>query len=153
MRTAEEVLAYLESELDDTYKELDRWRFDEEEYKKHRIAANNLEHLTEDIAAKIEADAENESVAVSNCEPAKVLASVPKEKITFLDVYVNAFAFLLFVISLLFMSQTINYVLDLFELAQGLVRSFISYGYYALHIFSFAIFSMNADRTYTPKKR
>lgn len=137
MRTAEEVLAYLESELDDTYKELDRWRFDEEEYRKHRIAANTLEHLIEDIAAKIEADARNKSVTVSNCEPAKVLTSVPKKKTTFLDVYLGIFEIVVFVTSLFFIDDLIYSLIDLLNVPKGILQALIHYGYLLIHILSF----------------
>ncbi len=137
MRTAEEVLAYLESELDDTYKELDRWRFDEEECRKHRIAANNLEHLIEDIAEKIEADARNKSVTVSNCEPAKVLTSMPKKKTNFLDVYLDIFEIVVFVTSLFFIDDLIYSLIDLLNVPKGILQALIHYGYLLIHILSF----------------
>lgn len=151
MRTAEEVLACLESELEETNRELERWRFDETELMKHRVKANTLEHLIDEISLKIEADPENEKVNAVKCEPTEILTSTPKEKITFLDVYVNAFAFVLFFTSLFFIGGMLDRLLGLFELTQGFAGSLISYGYYVIHIISFAVFSMNADRTFTTK--
>lgn len=154
MKTAEEVLAYLEADLEKTEKLLEKWRFVEDEEMKYQARIITLERLIDEISAKIEADAkiENKEENAVKCEPTKILTSMPKEKTTFFDIYINVFGVLLFFASFLFMDGLIYDFIDYFNIPKGIFSALIHYGYLLFHIISFALFSLNVHRTFKTKK-
>lgn len=174
MKTANDVLEYLDRELDNAYKELERNRFCEEEYAACRIYASALESIIDGISASIEAQKQQpppltasttESSEIATREKyttaeldeimaspnvAKILVDEPKKKVTFLDVYVNAFALLLYVTSLFFMSDLVSDILNFINV-EGVFYGLLKYGYYLFHTASCYVMVTNAD-IFIPKE-
>ena len=150
MRTVEDVVQYLTSELDKSYAKYGFWKDrDSNEASKHLIAAHEIEDLIDEICARTEEERKNET---DNCKPVKILTEESKEKPSFLTIYVNIYSFVLFVSSFLFMSSLIDRVLDYYDIFQGFAGSLITYVCYIVHIISFVLFSVYANRTYKTKK-
>ena len=141
MKTVDEIIRHLESALTDANKQYQHWKdIDQYEAMKHRIRANELESLLEEI----DPDAEQ-------TEPAKVLVSDPekkKRKISFLQVYLNIFYLFVFITSWLAVDSLLSDLIAKYDIAGSV---FLHYGYGLIHTLSMIFMFVKSNLIFTEK--
>lgn len=132
--TAEEIIAYLDTELDKARKQYKQWRDkDESEAAKYLIKMYTLEQALDEI------DPPNKEP-----EPiAKVLVTMPekpKPKRTFFSVYVNIFSLIVYFASMFFIANLIYKI----KFLDGTFVSILAYMYCVIHTVSYWVWLLNA---------
>lgn len=144
--TADEIIAYLDAELDEARKQYKQWRDkDTSEATKHLIKMNTLEQLLDEI------DPPNKEP-----EPiAKVLVTMPekpKPKRTFMSVYVNFFSLFAYFTSLFFVGDFLGDLTDKIAFLDNVFGSVLVYVYAIIHTTSYLALLINTHLLNWDKK-
>lgn len=135
MKSAKEIVSYLESALEEANKGYEHWKnIDRSEAGKYRVQANQLERILENIDPIEEQPKPEENTA-------KVLVSAPETKNPrkrFLQIYLKFYFFFVFFTSCIACSSFIYDLAEKFKISDQFT-SFLFNTYLMLHIGSFLI--------------
>lgn len=133
MKTSGEIISYLESELSEANKQYNHWKdIDRSEAMKHRIKANELEIILDNIDPTGEPEEK-------------------KPKRTFLRIYLNVFFLVVYFTSMFAVGRFISDLLERLSIT-GLAASLLLYGYYLLHTISAIMMFAHQDLIFTKEK-
>lgn len=148
MKSAKEIVSYLESALEEANKGYEHWKnIDRSEAGKYRVQANQLERILENIDPIEEQPKLEENTA-------KVLVSAPETKNPrkrFLQIYLKFYFFFVFFTSCIAVSSFIYDLAEKFKISDQF-SSFLFYGYLLLHIGSFLFMLIHHDLLFTSEK-
>ena len=151
MRTKEEIIAFLEEELEGAYQGHKEWEEkDSSEAMKYRVKANTLEHILEEIDPPTEKQTVNEESYV-----AKVLVKNPEEEKPQkrgLTIFVNIYSFVIFIVSGVALNILFTRAIELFVDFKGLPYALFNLVFLCFHIFAFMTLLQNGHLTIINKK-
>ena len=150
MKTKNEIIEFLEKELDDAYNRYDEWKErDSSEAIKYRIRANTLEHILEEI------DFKNQEQSFDEAPIAKVLVNNPNDEKPhkrWLSIFVNIYSFIVFMVSGVALNVLFVRAIELFVEFKGLPYALFNLVFFCFHIFAFMTLLQNGHLTITNKK-
>lgn len=142
MKTAKDIISYLDAELEESYRQYKYWKnIDSSEAKKYLIRSNTIESILDDIALPEEPDEPQEPIA-------KILTSNPakeKPKKTFSEIYFEIFFIVISITSYFTIESFISDLLDKVNI-DGILSALIHFGYLLLHFGSFLLILANFNR-------
>ena len=125
MKTTEEIISMLESDLEEAHNRYIEWKDkDEREAIKHIVRMHTIENILDKIDPP---------------EEVNILVTMPekeKQKKGFLYRFVNIYSFLMFAASYLFIGKTLYAILDQIPFLRGL-SDFLVFVLFCIHIFSY----------------
>ena len=135
MKTAAEIISYLDAEREESFKQYDYWKeIDPSEAKKYMIKATTIENILDDIDPFAEQGETEEHIA-------KILVSNPRKntpKKSFLGIWLNIFSFIVLASSCVAVWLFISALLERVGIT-GLLNRILLLGYEVLHFGSFAL--------------
>lgn len=148
MKTAAQILSYLESSLEESNRQYEYWKHrNPSESMKYRVQINKLEQILEEI------DPTGEGVKAPE-EEVNILVSLPEEpkpKKSFLDIYLNCFFFVVILVSCVAISSFLSDLLEWLAV-DSFVSSLCTYGYAILHLASSVLVLSNSHKLLTVHK-